>query len=232
MNLTNFAADYGQKCSRCLMKHHLCLCESIRPFANRTPVTIIMHRREVFKPSGTSRLASLALQHCEVYLRGHAERPLILEELFPHPETCLFLNLSDEAQVLDKEFAENNSFSHLVVPDGSWRQARKMGRREPTLKRMKWVKLPPGPRSRYLLRKQPVSGGLATIEAIARALGVLDGRAGQDHLDEIFSLMVERTLSDRFHVRSRTTGNAMCQPTPDAPSPPPASDNTPEPRTR
>ena len=85
------------------MEHYLCLCESIRRFPNKTPVTIIMHRREAFKPSGTSRLASLALQDCQVHLRGHVEKPLLLEEMFPRPETCLFLNLSDRAQVLDEE---------------------------------------------------------------------------------------------------------------------------------
>ncbi|HEU4365929.1 MAG TPA: tRNA-uridine aminocarboxypropyltransferase [Candidatus Krumholzibacteria bacterium] len=203
MKLADFALKNDRRCPTCFMDHHLCLCESIRRFPNRTPVTIIMHRREAFKPSGTSRLASLALENCQVYLRGHVEKPLLLEELFPRPETCLFLNLSDQAQVLDEEFVANNSFTHLVVPDGSWRQARKMGRRESTLEKMKWVKLPPGPRSRYLLRKQPVPGGLATIEAIARALGILGDRHAQDHLDEILSLMVERTLSNRFHVRTR-----------------------------
>lgn len=201
MKLSEFRGNYGPKCHRCLMKHHLCLCDSIVPFPNRTAVTIIMHRREVFKPSGTSRLAELALENCDVYLRGHATQPLILEELFPDAETCLFLNLSPDAHVLDDAFAADRRFTRLVVPDGSWRQARKMGRREPTLARMTCVKLPPGPRSHYLLRSQPVSGGLATIEAIARALGILDGPEVEAHLDRVFSLMVERTLANRFHTR-------------------------------
>jgi len=201
MRLSDFAGNYGPKCHRCLMKPPLCLCDSIVPFNNRTPVTIIMHRREVFKPSGTSRLAGLALENCDVYLRGHEEQPLVLEDLFPDPESCLFLNLSAESHVLDAAFVAGQSFARLVVPDGSWRQARKMGRRESTLKRMTWVRLPPGPRSHYLLRAQPISGGLATIEAIALALGILDGPAVQDHLERVFSLMVERTLSHRFHTR-------------------------------
>jgi DTW domain-containing protein YfiP len=208
MKLTDFAGNYGEKCPRCLMKRHLCLCDSIVPFANRTPVTIIMHRCEVFKPSGTSRLAGLALQNCDVYLRGHSQQPLVLDDFFPDPESCLFLNLSDRAHVLDEDFVAGRTFTRLVVPDGSWRQARKMGRREPTLQRMTWVKLPPGVKSRYLLRNQPVSGGLATIEAIAQALGVVDGGAAQEHLERVLSLMVERTLSNRFHMRSRPVGSS------------------------
>lgn len=211
VNLDDLVVKNELRCPGCLMQHHLCLCDSIRPFPNRTPVTIIMHRREAYKPSSTSRLTRLALQQCDVYLRGDIEKPLDLEAIFPEPETCLFLNLSDRSQVLDRALVEKNSFARLVVPDGSWRQARKMGRREPTLERMTWVKLPPGPRSRYLLRYQPVSGGLATIEAIAMALGVLDGPAGQDHLGHVFALMVERTLSSRYHMRSRP---AVLPPTP------------------
>ena len=201
MNLTDLAVTHRDACPRCLMKWAHCLCDSIQPFPNRTPVTIIMHRREAFKPSGTSRLANLALRNCEVYLRGYAGDPLSLEDVFADPETCLFLTLSDDAEVLNEDFVARNSISRLVVPDGSWRQARKMGRREPVLQRMKWVKLPPGLKSHYLLRRQPVPGGLATIEAIANALGVLDGPAVRDHLDKVFALMVERTLRHRYRKR-------------------------------
>jgi DTW domain-containing protein YfiP len=200
MDLADFAGNYGDKCHRCLMKHYLCLCDRIVRFANRTPVTILMHRREVYKPSGTSRLTSLALQDCQVYLRGLADQPLMLEDMFPQPETCLFLNLSDRAQVLDREFVERSSFTRLVVPDGSWRQARKMGRREPTLKKRQWVRLPSGADSRYRLRKQPVSGGFATIEAIAMALGLLDGPAAAEHLNAIFSLMMDRILTNQLEA--------------------------------
>ncbi|HEX5131708.1 MAG TPA: tRNA-uridine aminocarboxypropyltransferase [Candidatus Krumholzibacteria bacterium] len=198
MKLADYTLAYPGRCPTCLMKQHICLCGSVRPFPNRTPVTIVMHRREVYKPSGTSRLTNLALGNCDVYLRGHVRNPLDLEQMFPEPESCLYLNLSERSQELDRDFAESHAFTRLVVPDGSWRQARKMGRREPTLERMQWVRLPSGIDSRYRLRRQPVANGLATIEAIAIALGILDGPAVEDHLNAIFALMVERTLADRL----------------------------------
>ena len=54
--------------------------------------------------------------------------------------------------------------------------------------------LPPGPPSRYRLRFEPHDGGLATIEAIARAFGILEGRHIEEALLAIFGAMVERTL--------------------------------------
>jgi DTW domain-containing protein YfiP len=206
MKLSDHPIDYPGRCTECLLKQPLCLCDDIKAFDNPTPVTIIMHRREVYRPSGTSRLARLALKNCDVYLRGHVDNPLDLEALFPDPESCLFMNLSDRAAVLDASLVERRAFTRLVVPDGSWRQARKMGRREPVLKRMQWVRLPDGLVSNYRLRRQPVSGGVATIEAIAMALGILDGPAGEQHLNDALDLLVTRTLRMKLETIPSTAG--------------------------
>ena len=57
--------------------------------------------------------------------------------------------------------------------------------------------LPPGPPSVYQLRVEPFEHGLATFEAIARALGILEGRDVQAALEKAFRLMVQRTLITR-----------------------------------
>jgi DTW domain-containing protein YfiP len=116
------------------------------------------------------------------------------------------MNLSERAAVLDASLVERRAFTRLVVPDGSWRQARKMGRREPVLKRMQWVRLPDGLVSNYRLRRQPVSGGVATIEAIAMALGILDGPAGEQHLNDALDLLVTRTLRMKLETIPSTAG--------------------------
>ena len=85
----------------------------------------------------------------------------------------------------------------LIVPDGSWRQASKMGQREEALRHVQRVKLAAGAPSRYRLRRETKPEGLATLEAIARALGVLESHAVEDALLAVFDLMVERTLRSR-----------------------------------
>ena len=72
-----------------------------------------------------------------------------------------------------------------------------MGSREPSLKSIVRIKLGPYAPSRYQLRKETKPGGLATIEAIARALGFLESPEVESELEAIFALMVERTLRSR-----------------------------------
>jgi DTW domain-containing protein YfiP len=85
----------------------------------------------------------------------------------------------------------------LIVPDGTWRQAHKMRRRLPGLAAIPCVILPEAGRTEYRLRSEHHVGGLATLEAIARALRVLEGDAGvttEGALLELFRIMVARTL--------------------------------------
>src|SRR5262249_32837009 len=86
---------------------------------------------------------------------------------------------------------------HLVVADGNWSQARKVASREPVLEDVPRVRLAAGRRSAYQLRQSPHPENLATFEAIARALGVSEGAGGQGRLEELFEILVERTLWSR-----------------------------------
>ena len=82
----------------------------------------------------------------------------------------------------------------LIVPDGTWRQASKVRSRMAGLLEVPLVTLPPGPPTQYRLRAEPHEGGLATMEAIARAFGILEGEGVQGELERLFRIMVERAL--------------------------------------
>jgi DTW domain-containing protein YfiP len=71
------------------------------------------------------------------------------------------------------------------------------------------VRLAPGAPSAYRVRKETKSEGLATIEAIARALGVIegvgestgsDGPTIQHALEDLMRIMVERTMASRSGI--------------------------------
>jgi DTW domain-containing protein YfiP len=70
----------------------------------------------------------------------------------------------------------------------------------PALADVPMVTLPAGPPSVYRLRHEEHIGGLATMEAIARALGILDGHAVQVALERVFRIMIERTLWARGEI--------------------------------
>jgi DTW domain-containing protein YfiP len=80
----------------------------------------------------------------------------------------------------------------LLVPDGTWSQARRLLRRDEDLRDVEPVALPPAGPTRYGLRCTTREGAVCTIEAIARALAVLEGDAIEARLLELFDRFVER----------------------------------------
>jgi DTW domain-containing protein YfiP len=90
----------------------------------------------------------------------------------------------------------------LLVPDGNWNQARRAFRRDPDARGAEPVILPPGAPSRYGLRRRPHDAAMSTLEAVARALGVLEGEVIERRMMEAFDLFVERASRVRLNGSS------------------------------
>ncbi len=195
-------ARHGQRrCARCALPLESCLCQFAAPLELRTRVVVVMHRREVHKTTNTARLVPLALANAQVCVMGLAEDRVELEAAAARWRDARLLFPSDDALELDA--AQAAIPITLVVPDGNWRQAHKLARREPLLAELPRVRLPPGPPSRYALRKHPDPRFLATFEALARALGVLEGAHVQQHLEALLDEKVARTLRTRPYGAER-----------------------------
>ncbi len=179
------------------MKQELCLCADMPSIALGTKLILVMNKREIKVPTNTGRLASQALPHSVILSRGVEDEPYDLAEHLPQDRPGILLYPSEDAILLTEEWVAANGPFHLVVPDGNWRQTSKMRRRDPIMATLPCVRLPPGPPSSYRVRKESKAEGLATIEAIARTLGILEGPFVQKALEDIFDLMVTRTLASR-----------------------------------
>lgn len=189
---------YEGRCHQCYMRLEKCICSLIPSIDNRTLVSVIMHHRESYKTTNTARLACMALNNSRIFLRGLKNEPLDLSHIHDDRYQSVLLTLSDRSQLLTTEFVK--SFKkpiQLIVPDGNWRQANKMGHREKFLQHVPWVKLSPGPKSCYQLRREHHPEGLSTLEAIARALSIIETEKIEEQLMIFFKIMVERTMATR-----------------------------------
>ena len=88
----------------------------------------------------------------------------------------------------------------LVVLDATWSQARRMYRKLDALRGLPILRLPDEDMPRARLRDSPGAGRVSTIEAIARALRILEGDAVASPLESLFDLAVRRAQSTGRHV--------------------------------
>jgi len=176
------------------MHQSLCVCDALPLLDVDTTLVVALHRDEERKTTNTGRLAALCLRRAHIVVHGDRERPAEPPPFDAARAVVLFP--SSDAQPLTPALASGGPLT-LVVPDGNWRQADKMARRLAWMRDLPRVVLSDETPTSYRLRSEPRRGGLATMEAIARALGVLHGDAVARALDAAFTTVVERTLFSR-----------------------------------
>lgn len=188
----------SHRCSGCEIRKSLCFCSAIPRLETRTRTIVLMHTAEEVLTSNTARLAAKALVNSEIRFHGRKTERMSTVGLVADDREPLLLFPSPYAEELNPEFIAGLVRPiNLIVPDGSWRQAQKMVRRDPVFATMRHVKLPPGAPSGYKLRVQPEAEGLCTLEAIARSIGVLESPSTQTELETLLNIMVARTLFSR-----------------------------------
>ena len=180
------------QCPRCLRPQTHCLCALIPHLDSRTRVLLLQHPSEVSHALNTARLAVLGLSNAE----------LIVGEVFDDLPTLLnrpgyrarLLFPAEDAQPL-QAYDESDEPVLLVVPDGTWRKARKMLHLNPLLAALPRVTLAEGGVSRYRLRKAPGPGALSTIEAIVQALETLEAPSTFAPLLKPFEALIEGQIA-------------------------------------
>jgi DTW domain-containing protein YfiP len=186
------------RCPRCRLHVARCLCAEVPTLELRTRLVLVAHDHELTKTTTTGPLALLALPNAELHVHGSMHERLDLRGLHVPDRRVLCLFPSDDARVLTPELvAEDPRPITLIVPEATWRQASRMARRIPGVAEADRVILPAGEPTRWGVRTEPREGGLATMEAIARALGVIEGAEVRAALDAIFDRHTAATFASR-----------------------------------
>lgn len=180
------------QCPRCQRPQAHCLCALIPHLSSRTRVLILQHPSEVGHALNTARLAALGLQNAEIKVgEVFEDLPQWLSQ--PGYAPCLlFPGAQAEALVA---YPATSLPKLLVVPDGTWRKARKLLHLNPMLARLPRVQLIDAAPSRYRLRKAPGPGALSTLEAITQALEVLEAPRSFEALLKPFDSLIEGQIA-------------------------------------
>lgn len=170
-----------------MLQQRVCLCASIPTVVTQTRIVIVRHHLERWRSSNSGRLAHFALPNSEMIDHGGHGGVAVLPPL-------------DGAWLLFPEGAPVTTAPvppprQLIVLDATWSQARRMYRKVAALRGLPMLRLPDAPMPTARLRESPGPGRVSTIEAIARALRLLEGDAAAAPLEALFELAVARAAA-------------------------------------
>ncbi len=183
------ARHRSEKCPYCRLFRIICICNDIEKFQLGTRITIMMHVKELNRSTNTGKIAALMLTNSKTVIVGAPDGELfqndILAEgyenlvLFPHASTVL-----DE-----KLISALNRPLNLIVPDGNYHQAVKMTRSE-LLRDIRRIRLPSGQSGEYSLRNSKDKEKVSTIEAIIKAIEIIENGPAAESMYKIFKKMI------------------------------------------
>ncbi|NBA97802.1 tRNA-uridine aminocarboxypropyltransferase [Pseudomonas sp. R5(2019)] len=182
------------QCSRCLRPQAHCLCPLIPLLDSRTRVLLLQHPSEVGHALNTARFAALGLRNAELRVgEVFEDLPALLQQ--PGYRACLLFP-ADKAETLTAYSEDQSDLPLLlVVPDGTWRKARKLLHLNPVLAALPRVTLADAAPTRYRLRKAPGPGALSTLEAVVQALEVLEPHTDFAPLLRPFEALIEGQIA-------------------------------------
>ena len=183
-------------CYRCFWPQPLCWCASITPMETRTRFVFLMHPKEYKREkAATGRLTHLCLVRSEVHMGVSFDRHDRVQTLLNDPANrCVLLHPGREAinlSDLSPDEKPQSQFTALrddlqtrtlvvFLIDATWALGRKMLKLSPSLQALPRVMFTAAAPSRYLIKQQPHTGCLSTLEATHELLVALE-RAGLDH---------------------------------------------------
>ncbi len=182
------------RCERCRLMSRWCVCAGIERVSTPVQIDVLVHRRELRRPTSTSHLISRIMTgaHQHVFEPGKPLDPAAVRD--PARELWILHPQGDPPP----EHANPQSVQVLLL-DGNWGEANAMARAVVGWGRR--VCLPMAGASRYWLRAQREDGEFATAEALIYLLGHFGLSSAQAILQRQLELQVYAGLLSRGQKR-------------------------------
>ena len=157
-----------------------CICKHISPFQTKTRFIILMHPKEYKKEkNGTGHMTNLQLENSEIIVGVDFTNNKRVNEILAKEKSCSFLLYpgKDNFNLSMRKSSEINSFMgndpHIFILDGTWPCARKILKLSKNLQKLKRVSFDNKIKSKFIIKQQPESLCLSTIESVYTVLNLL-----------------------------------------------------------
>lgn len=184
-------------CAVCARPVSLCFCAHVSPQKTRTRVVVLQHPREAKVPLGTLRMVQLSLPEAVVRRGVDFNHDPVVEALYREEPSPYVLYPGADARDLS-EIPPGEPIT-LIAIDGTWSQAKALLRHNPRLAALPRVAFTPGSPSIYRIRRQPAEHCVSTLEALARALDLLEGPS-PGHFESALLAPLRALVSDQLRL--------------------------------
>lgn len=157
-----------------------CICKQITPLETKTRFIILMHPKEYKKErNGTGYMTNLQLENSEIIVGVDFTNNNRVNEILTKENSCSFLLYpgKDNFNLSLRKSSEINSFlgntPHIFILDGTWPCARKMLKLSKNLQTLKRISFDNTIKSKFIIKQQPESLCLSTIESVYTVLNLL-----------------------------------------------------------
>lgn len=158
-----------------------CICTHINPIQTKTRFVILMHPMEYRKEkNGTGQMTKLQLENSEIIVGVDFTDNKRVNEILAQENCSSFLlypgndnfNLSTSKSSEVISFMGNNP--NIFILDGTWPCALKMLRLSENLQKLNRVSFDNEIKSKFIIKQQPNSLCLSTIESVYTVLNLLN----------------------------------------------------------
>jgi DTW domain-containing protein YfiP len=157
-----------------------CICKHLNPIQTKTRFIILMHPKEYQKEkNGTGHMTKLQLENSEIIVGVDFTNNNRVNEILSKEKSCSFLLYpgKDNFNLSTRKSSEVNSFMgnnpHIFLLDGTWPCVRKMLKLSKNLQKLKRVSFDNKIKSKFIIKQQPESLCLSTIESVYTVLNLL-----------------------------------------------------------
>ncbi len=197
----------SERCPRCNLPKQWCFCSQTEILDLPTQIILLRHPKEKFRSSGTGFLPSLCLKSFQIV------EPEELETLLKGLETPIALLFppdgDSDGRLPDYSPNRMEGLKTMIVPDGSWSEARRMVRRSPELRQLPRVSPPMGDRWLSMPLRQDKWNRPCTAEAIGHWLANEGYMQATDRLRHILIQFVEAHWKARGRSLFRENGDGI-----------------------
>lgn len=192
-----------------------CICKHISPLQTKTRFIILMHPKEFKREkNGTGHMTKLQLENSEIIVGVDFTNNNRVNEILNDDKNDSFLLYpgKDNFNLSKSKSHDINSFMgdnpYIFILDGTWPCARKMLKLSKNLQQLKRVSFDNKIKSKFVIKQQPESLCLSTIESIYTVLNLLKEGDTKDFLipfEKMIEFQVECILNpDNKNYRSNT----------------------------